>query len=330
MINRNNWKHVKAYLKYRQEVDLISVSSQRLEETWLRHLLEWMGNQPFERAQKVRPTFPEYIMTARMDGTEEKFSPIYTRHIIRSANRFFQWMSKHRSGFSFIKQAWLDTLKPTRMTIEPNEHEIVTIEEVRAIAGAPVRSVGERRIRAAAVFLFLSGIRIGAFVTLPLSAVNIQERTIKQWPRLGVRTKFSKHATTGLLDIPDLLEVVMQWDIEVRKVLPPNGFWFAPLSNETGEIDPSILRVGNHRNIKARKDLQAFLKISGLPYHSPHKFRHGNAVYSLKLAEDVQDLKAISQNLMHGNLSITDGIYGILSETDIIKRIGSLGKNKSP
>lgn len=44
----------------------------------------------------------------------------------------------------------------------------------------------------------------------------------------------------------------------------------------------------------------------GLPYHSPHAFRHGHAVYALKLAENISQLKAISQNLMHANLSTTD------------------------
>jgi len=63
-----------------------------------------------------------------------------------------------------------------------------------------------------------------------------------------------------------------------------------------------------------------------LPYHSPHKFRHGHAVYALKNAKDVSAVKAVSQNLMHENLTITDGVYGILSESDVKKRIGELGQ----
>jgi hypothetical protein len=49
-------------------------------------------------------------------------------------------------------------------------------------------------------------------------------------------------------------------------------------------------------------------------------------VYALKNAKDVSALKAISQNLMHQNLSITDGVYGILSETDVRHQITTLGK----
>jgi hypothetical protein len=59
---------------------------------------------------------------------------------------------------------------------------------------------------------------------------------VKQWPKLGVRTKFKKHATTFLLGIPDLLEVVREWDKEVRGVCDNNGFWFAQLSPDKGRL----------------------------------------------------------------------------------------------
>ena len=62
----------------------------------------------------------------------------------------------------------------------------------------------------------------------------------------------------------------------------------------------------------------------GLLYHSPHKFRHGHAVLAIKLAKDVAALKAVGQNLMHSNLSITDGVYGILSNNDVKQQIKEL------
>ena len=47
------------------------------------------------------------------------------------------------------------------------------------------------------------------------------------------------------------------------------------------------------------------------------------------MAKDIAELKAVSQNLMHSNLSITDGVYGILSETDVREQISSLGKREN-
>lgn len=326
MINRTNWKLIKEYLKYRREVDHISTSSQRLEESRLRHLLEWAKDLTFDKVIKICPTFPEYVLSARMDGGEGLLSPVYVQKVIRSVYRFLKWLKIQRRGYSIISQAYLDTLKPPRMSIEEKEHEVVTLEEIMNIAKAPVNMIGERRIRASAVFWFLSGIRVGAFVSLPLLAVDLYNLEVKQWPKLGVRTKFKKHATTYLLNIPDLLEVVREWDKEVREISGNDGLWFAQVSPETGLIIPGATRAGEYRASIAARDLKLWLTKVGLPLHSPHKFRHGNAVYALKLAKDIATLKAVSQNLMHSNISITDGVYGILSDTDVREEIGRLGK----
>lgn len=65
------------------------------------------------------------------------------------------------------------------MPEEPIKRKVISLEEVQAMAKAPVYSMRERRIRAAACFWFLTGIRIGAFVTLPLNAVDIEMLTVK-------------------------------------------------------------------------------------------------------------------------------------------------------
>jgi len=326
MINRENWKAINKYLQYRSEVDQISVESVRLEKGWLRHLLEWAKDESFSNAPKIRPTFPEFILSSRLDGDNKPLSKSFIKKTISSARRFLEWLSIHESGYRLITQAWLATLKAPRMPEKPREHEIVTMDEIHAIAAAPDVETWEKRIKAAAVFWYLSGIRIKAFVTLPLLAVDIKQRSIKQFPSLGVHTKNQKHAVTFLLLIPELLEVVHEWDAYVRSICPEESFWFAPISPETMQINPDGHHTaGKHRDCKARKDLKRWLEKVNLPYHSPHKFRHGNAVYGIKHAADIGDFKAISQNLMHSNLSITDGIYGGLSNEDVQHRIDNLG-----
>jgi integrase len=95
---------------------------------------------------------------------------------------------------------------------------------------------------------------------------------------------------------------------------------------EEGEIIPGAIKAGEYRASIATRDLKQWLTKVGLPYHSPHKFRHGNAVYALKLAKDIAALKAVSQNLMHSNISITDDVYGMLSDNDIRGQIAALGQ----
>jgi hypothetical protein len=52
MIDRGNWQLVKGYLLYRAEVVQVSKKTIQLEETWLRHLLEWADSTPFNKRQR--------------------------------------------------------------------------------------------------------------------------------------------------------------------------------------------------------------------------------------------------------------------------------------
>ena len=45
--------------------------------------------------------------------------------------------------------------------------------------------------------------------------------------------------------------------------------------------------------------MRKLFEFADLPYKSPHKFRHGHAVYALQHAKTMADYKAVSMNLMH-------------------------------
>jgi len=326
MILRGNWLAVNKYLVYRSEVDQVSDKTVRLEKTWLRHLLIWTDNRSFSNVSKIRPTLPQHMLTIRLDGSKEQLSEVYVNKVIRTSKNFLDWLTRHRSGYRTIKPEYLETLKAPRMEVKPKKHESVTLDEIINISKAPIDSLRDERIQAAAVLWFLSGIRVGAFVTLPIKAVDLENRTIMLWPSLGVKTKFNQHNKAYLLEIPDLLEVVIAWDNKVRKHLDLEDPWFAPFSPIIGGFDKDYKDVGKHRSDRARKDLRIWLEKVELPYHSPHKFRHGHAVYSLKQAITITDLKAISQNLNHASIKTTDQIYSILSEDDVRERIAGFGQ----
>ena len=52
---------------------------------------------------------------------------------------------------------------------------------------------------------------------------------------------------------------------------------------------------------------------------------HSHVVYALKLAHNMAELKAISQNVMHSSVTITDQVYGKLIADDVKNIIGKLG-----
>ncbi len=328
MINRKNWKLSKKYLKYRGDVDQLSNGSLRIEVTYIRYLLEWAGENPFRDARIILPALPEFLLKTRLDGRNEILSGDYIKKVLSTARRFFRWLSDNKKEYRSLNINWLNTLKPKRIHEQPKKVEVISLEQVIEISKVKVENAIERRIRAAAVFWFLSGIRIGAFVSLPLQAVDIENREIKQFPSLGVRTKYQKYAVTYLLPIAELITVIREWDEQVRKLLPESGYWFAPLSPRTGEIDTLSTSIGAHRQDIARKNLRVWLCKAGLKYYSPHKFRHAHIHYGIKNSAKVADFKAVSINVMHENMKTTDEIYSRLIDSDVRERIESLGDNR--
>lgn len=65
------------------------------------------------------------------------------------------------------------------------------------------------------------------------------------------------------------------------------------------------------------------MKKSGLEYHSPHKFRHGHIHYGLGQSKSQADFKAVSLNVMHESIQITDQVYSNIPESERQSRIQS-------
>jgi integrase len=245
-----------------------------------------------------------------------------------SARNFFAWARRALDGYRLVDPLWVETLRPGRTVETVQERELYTLDEVLTLA-KPEEGDGlrEQRDKAAIAFLFLSGMRVGAFATLPVMALDLDELTVKQWPELGVATKNGKAATTYLLDIPELLEVVRAWDDVIRSTHSPKVMWYARLRYNVAQdevtIDdttpPSIRRGG-----LVADALRRLCQSAGMFYRSPHKLRHGHAVYALKRARTIAEFKAVSQNLMHADLRITDKIYGVLTENDVQSLIAGL------
>ncbi len=304
--------------------DQIAMGSYKAEETHIRYLLDWADEISFEKAPSIIPTFPEYIQKVRMDGKNEPLSPAHIKKILSTARRFFSWLYENFYEYRNIKPSWIAKVKNKRLSDIPQNKEYVTIKEIIKIAHTPVEGLLEERIRASAVFLFLSGMRIGAFVSLPIKAVDIKNRFVYQYTSLGVRTKNGKNAKTILYPIPELIKVVDDWDKKVRSILPESGYWFAPFSSDSGEIDATITEVGLARSNLFRKNLKEWLEKNDLTYHSPHKFRHGHVHYGQAHSKTQEDYKAVSQNVMHSSTGITDQFYSNMDDDMKKSRIDSM------
>jgi integrase len=66
-------------------------------------------------------------------------------------------------------------------------------------------------------------------------------------------------------------------------------------------------------------------KKAGVDYLSPHRFRHGHIVYARSHARTQEEVKAVSQNVMHANTIITDQVYSGLTGDQVRNVITNLG-----
>lgn len=69
---------------------------------------------------------------------------------------------------------------------------------------------------------------------------------------------------------------------------------------------------------------------AGIEYKSPHKFRYGHIVYARSFARNMEEAKAVSQNVLHSTSITTDKIYAKLTTDQVQNVILSLGtQNKN-
>ncbi len=322
LLSRRNWNDTRLYLQYYEEVKHAVPGTLNMYRTALDHLLRWATNIQFKRAADLRPVLPTYLQSL---GT---MSESYQTKLLVICRDFFEW-GRDRYPDSYPGKVYRETLYPVKDReggSDENEMQICTLDEMLALAAIPVRNLTEMRDRAAACFLFLSGIRAGAFVTLPLQAFNVERGEIKQWPKLGVATKFRKAATTFFVrtnEVEPLKDVVREWDELVQRSLAPTAPWYTLIDRHRNFASDQI--PGKSRPQNLARHLGYLCERAGLEYRSPHKFRHGFAVYGLKLCHDMEEYKIISQNLMHKNVTTTDAIYAKMMRRQVAEAIVELG-----
>ncbi|MCE7861293.1 MAG: site-specific integrase [Chloroflexi bacterium CFX2] len=331
MIHRQNWLDVRDYLQYIERVRQNDIETVKRARSHLRHLLEWADSTPFFKARGIDPTFPSYLVATRSMAHDQPLAPASIVKGLANARQFFafaraEWPLRYRA----LSESWIDLLQPprhVRSDARPPVRKIYDLETVLKIAAVSTATLREDRGQVAVCMLFLSGMRADALASLPISCVLLGERAVHQFPLQGVRTKNRKAAITFLLDIPEVYAVVERWDRRVRSALPADALWYATLARDGMSFTVST-QTSRRRYDVVEEDVRLICDRAGVEYQPPHRLRHGHVVWALKHARTLADLKAISQNVMHSSVTITDGVYGNLVRDDVRTVISRIGKQK--
>jgi len=335
MINRANYILQKEYLDYVQNVHNRTAGTVQRAKTHTSYILIWLDETHLSESNTKDGNFPQFVAENRQRGqsTNERLysglHPTTQEKVIQTTKRFLNFLKLHKPELmKSLPAHWIEDLTPVPSVEIPSEHIFISFDEIQKIANheVPENDIRLLRAQASAGFLFLSASRNDAYISSPIKAIDLEKLEYRQWPKYGVRTKNRIHRTTFLLDIPEILEPVRKWDRFVREKLPPDSMWFAPLvTNNFGKKNKLSMKTpGVKRSKRLNKDLEYLAEKVGFEYKSAHKYRHGHAVFALLNCKTMAQFKAVSQNLMHEDIKVTDSIYAWLNEKEIQTQLMSL------
>jgi len=242
---------------------------------------------------------------------------------VTALKRFFGWLAiqpgyKSRISLSDIEFLSLSE-KDIRAAKAPADRAVPTLEQaLHVVENMPAETPIERRNRALIAFIAITGTRDGAVVTLRLRHFDPARNLVIQNPN-EVKTKFSKRINAFFLPIDDRLRtIVLEWFSYLRTVLlfGNDGPMF-PKTAVALDADDCFTSAGLSREPWAnaapvREIFRAAFSAAGLPYFSPHSFRHMLVQIAYQRKLSAAHLKAWSQNLGHEGLLTTLTSYGTI------------------
>jgi integrase len=283
--------------------------------------------------------FKKWLIKRKYRGNTIAITTYHT--YLRYLRKFFTWLSwqiSYKSKITPDVVAYLKiTEKEERIATQliprnypPLEYVINLVNSIKTNSSIDLRD------RALISFTLLSGMRDKAIVSLPLSCFDEENLLIKQNPRLGVQTKFSKYIPSILFKFDNnMLEYIKHWVKHLKskgfgsqdplfprsKPQQKDGLSFEPST----EVEPIFWQgTGSIREILKNRSKEA-----SLPYYPPHTYRHLAIDLALKGCKTGEQIKAISQNFGHEHIATTLSSYANYEPdrlSEILKNIDFSGK----
>lgn len=241
-------------------------------------------------------------------------------HAFSDVCGFFKWLRK-QAEYSQIPEELLDYFSPPRHLSKianapvqkayPTHEEVVTV-----VTTMPTDTFLQRRNRALVAFVYLTGVRVAALITLRLKHVDCEGRLVHQHAAEDVATKNSKTMLTAWFPVGKEFEkIVIEWtgemaslDADPETPLFPRG-------------DRRLFGAEDHQEWEFISSDDAVVDIMataaaavGVRRFTPHRLRDTIASMIDKWAVTLAEQKALSQNMGHADMRTTFERYGPVSE----------------
>nr|WP_246436056.1 site-specific integrase [Rhizobium cellulosilyticum] len=173
----------------------------------------------------------------------------------------------------------------------------------------------ERRNRALLAFAYLSGVRVGALITLQIKHVDLKLKAVDQLAA-EVATKNSKTIRSDWFPVGEMFEaIVSDWITDLKAQgatgetpLFPRGARYTFGARNGSGWEP-LKDEGTVAKIFARIAID-----NGIDHFTPHRVRDTIGSMIFRWASNLEEAKALSQGFGHDNLKTTLDHYGAISE----------------
>lgn len=297
---------------------------------------EYTENKDFSTFNKDKAIkFKKWLKNKENKGRSLAFNS-YRTYLIH-LKRFFEWLLTQSGYKSKINAANVEYLKinrrESRIAAQKHIRKFPLIDYITSLANSiEGKTDVELRDRALISFTFLTGMRDSAIISLPMKAVDISKMFVIQDPELGVRTKFGKtiyskifHFDPGLVKhFVDYYRHLSSKGFSANNPVFPRSKIVQGTNSMSFVESTQIEPVFWESTTSIREIFKKYAQKMNLDYYPPHAFRHSAMYYALKLSRNGDEVKAISQNFGHEEISTTISVYAQYEPEDLLVVLSNL------
>jgi len=284
-------------------------------------------------------SFKRHLFSQQNQRNGSKLSASSINGTLHEVSAFLNWLADQPGYKSKITRSDIAYLSPDRKSDTARRTSCwkphpSPAQACEVLANMLSDTVLLRRDRAFVAFLFLTGSREGAAITIRLGHVDLGYACV-HFDGRSVDTKFGKTFTTAFFPMPAPCEQILRdWIAELRE------------KHQFSDSDPLFPKtrvgLGSERKFAAlgidrapwssassaaKIFKQAFIS-AGQPPFSPHRVRDTLAELAKDHCRTPEDYKAWSQNMGHEDVLTTFRSYGSVApgrQVDLMKRFRKRG-----
>lgn len=313
-----------AFVIYRYQVYLLEAKGldEKTVDAKLRHIWEFVRlteDVDFRRVDSnLVVHYKKCFQTP--DESEKTRSASTIVHAFSDVSGFFKWLRK-QVGYDQIPEDLLDYFSPprhlTQIANAPVQKAYPTHEDVVMVVSAmPTDTFLQRRNRALIAFVYLTGVRVAALITLRMKHVDCERRLVDQKAAEQVATKNSKTMLTAWFPVGKEFEkIVIEWIGEMTSLNSDPETPLFPRGERRLFGSEEHQEWGFISSDDAVVDIMATAAAAvGVRRFTPHRLRDTIASMIDKWAVTLAEQKALSQNMGHADMRTTFERYGPVSE----------------